>query len=260
MGLKISLLISTKNSEETISYTLNSAKNFFDEIIIIDNLSKDKTLDIAEKFNTKIVKYRGNNLGRQYQKGLKKAKNLWIFILDSDEILSEELKKEILFLSKTKKINRFDGYLVPFKNHFLGRPVNYGGENYRILRLFKKNKIRITLEKTHQKYILKSKKLGILKGKIIHYSYRNVFQIFKKFTYYAIEEAKKKFIRREKSSFKKIFLYPIHMFYARFIKDKGYKDGIFRIPLDLGFAYMEFVTYIFLFFYNLKNLKLKGKK
>ena len=48
-------------------------------------------------------------------------------------------------------------------------------------------------------------------------------------------------------------MYGPHMFYARFIKDRGYKDGLFRIPLDLGFAYMELVTYVMLGYYNIKK-------
>ena len=112
-----------------------------------------------------------------------------------------------------------------------------------MLRLFKKNKVIITPEKTHQKYLLKSKKVGYLKGKIIHHSYQSLCQTYKKFTYYAIEEAKKKLKKNEKITLKKLFLYAPNMFYARFIKDRGYKDGLFLIPLDLGFAYMEFLTY-----------------
>lgn len=255
MKIKISLLISTKNSSETLVKTLKSVENFCDEIVIVDNLSKDNTREIAKKFKAKILIYKGSNLGKQYQKGLEKVKNKWVLILDSDEILSINLKKEILSLFKTKKINNFDGYFIPFQNHFLGKPLNYGGENYKMLRFFKKDKIIITPEKIHQKYILKSKKVGFLKGKIIHYSYRNIWQVYKKFTYYATVEAKNKAKKKEKSNFKKIFLYPLHMFYARFIKDKGYKDGFFRIILDLGFAYMEFLTYFLLLIYNLKNYK-----
>jgi hypothetical protein len=38
-----------------------------------------------------------------------------------------------------------------------------------------------------------------------------------------------------------------------FIKDKGYKDGLFRIPLDFGFAYMEFLTYLILFIMTIRK-------
>ena len=72
-----------------------------------------------------------------------------------------------------------------------------------------------------------------------------------KFTRYALNDAKQKSIKGEKTSLKKIIMYPMHMFWSRFIEDKGYKDGLFRIPLDLGFAYMEFVTYLFIPFFNI---------
>lgn len=254
MTHKISLLTTTFNSQSTIEKTLQSVKDLVNEIIAVDNNSKDKTIEILKKYQAKIIKYQGKNLGKQYNLGLKHCQNDWILILDSDEYLSKDLKKEIKTLFNKQIYKKYDGFYIPFQNHFLGKPVNYGGENYQMLRLFKKDKIIITQEKIHQKYILRSNKIGSLKGKIIHYSYRSLWQTYKKFTYYAIEEAKQKFKKGEKSSFKKIILYPIHMFYARFIKDKGYKDGLFRIPLDLGFAYMEFMTYFLLFIYQFVNI------
>jgi len=254
MKLNLTLLTATLNSEKTIEKTLKSVVGLVDEIIIVDNGSTDKTIEICKKYKVKIIPYKGKNLGRQYQKGLKNVKTNWVLILDSDEYLSKELYDEIKELLLNKKdLERHDGYLIPFQNHFLGKPVNFGGENYKKLCFFKKNKIKITPEKTHQKYLLKSKKVGVLRGKIIHHSYQSLWQTYKKFTYYAIEEAKKKFKKNEKITLKKLFLYPLHMFYARFIKDKGYKDGLFRIPLDLGFSYMEFLSYWVLLFLKIKR-------
>ncbi len=112
--------------------------------------------------------------------------------------------------------------------------------------LFKNKSAFVKKTLVHYYYQIKKGKVGQLKNKILHYSYLSIFQTYIKFTDYGIRMAKKKHLSGEKSSFKKIFLYPIHMFYARFIKDKGYKDGIFRIPLDIGFAYMEFLTYFLL--------------
>ena len=74
--------------------------------------------------------------------------------------------------------------------------------------------------------------------------------MFSKFTDYSVREAKQKIDRGEKPSLRKIFFYPLHMFWARFIEDKGYKDGLFRIPLDFGFAYMEMMTYVLLWIYG----------
>jgi len=250
----ITLLTATYNNEKTIENTLKSVLGLICEIIIIDNGSIDNTIKIVRNYQAKIIYYKGKNLGKQYQKGLKNVKTNWVLILDSDEYLSNELYNEIkeLFLNK-KKLEKYDGFFIPFQNHFLGKPINFGGENYSMLRLFKKNKIIVTSEKIHQKYLLKSKKIGYLKGKIIHHSYQSLFQTYKKFTYYAIEEAKIKIKKKEKITFKKLFLYAPHMFYARFFKDCGYKDGLFRIPLDLGFAYMEFLSYWAFLIFKLKK-------
>jgi len=258
MKRNLTLLTATYNSEKTIEKTLKSVKDLVYEIIVVDNGSTDKTIDIAKKYQAKIIKYKGKNLGLQYQKGLKNVKTKWVLILDSDEYLSKELFNEIktLFLNK-KNLEKYDGYFIPFQNYFLGRPINFGGENYKMLRLFKKDKVCITAEKTHQKYLLKSKKVGYLKEKIIHHSYRSIWQTYKKFTYYAIEEARKKLKKNEKITLKKLFLYAPHMFYDRFIKDKGYQDGLFRIPLDLGFAYMEFLSYWGVLILKIKNKILK---
>jgi glycosyltransferase involved in cell wall biosynthesis len=255
MKNKLSLLMITKNGQELIEKSLTSVIGLVDEIAIIDNYSSDRTVTIAKKFGARIYFNREENLGKQRRFGLDKVSNDWVLVLDSDEIVSEKLAKEI----KLKIVYSENyGYYIPFQNHFLGRPLRYGGENYKKLILFRKKSVKIHPSMVHEKFELKQGRAGYLKNKIYHYSYRSLWQMFRKFSDYAIREAKQKSKDGEKSSFKKIFLYPPHLFWARFIKDKGYKDGIFRIPLDLGFAYMEFLTYFLLFFYSVYPKGVRG--
>lgn len=254
MKIKISVLIITKNNQETIEKTIKSVKDF-DEIVIIDSISRDKTIEIIKKSKIKNKKiYRkdfGLDIGRQREYGLRYVKNSWVLILDSDEIVSEKLFKEIRLKIQNQK-SKITAYEIPYQNYFLNRKVNYGGEDYKMIRLFKTDALKIESSILHNKLLVKYGKIGKLKEKIIHHSYRSLWQVYSKFTDYSFRMAEIKKKNQEKSSFKKIFLYPIHMFWSRFIKDKGYKDGFFRIPLDLGFAYMEFLTYLILFFKNLR--------
>ena len=249
MITKLSLLLITKNAQELLENSLNSCKDLVGEIIVVDNNSKDNTREILKKYQAKIYQSSLNDLGQQRAYGLSKVKNEWVLILDSDEVISDSLKKEIIKLLKSK-FAKSEGYLIPFQNHFLGRPVNYGGENYKMLRLFKKKSVTIGKSLVHESFRLQRGKPGVLKNKILHYSYRSLRQMFAKFTDYSVREAKQKIDLGEKSSLKKIFLYPVHMLWARFIKDKGYKDGLFRLPLDLGFAYMEMMTYVLVWIYG----------
>lgn len=250
MQVSISALIITKNNEDTIAQTLLSLKGLTKDIVIVDSCSTDRTVEEIRKadFNLRIcrvfIKF-FDDIGKQRIFGLTKIKSDWVLILDSDEVVSDNLKKEIKLIIK-KSNSEITSYIIPFQNHFLGRPLRYGGENYKMQRLFKKDSLIIKPSVLHNNFISKSGETGKLKGKIFHYSYRSILQMYKKFTDYAKNDAEIKRAKGEKTSFKKIFMYPIHMFYARFIKDRGYKDGLFRIPLDLGFAYMEFLTYLLL--------------
>lgn len=176
----------------------------------------------------------------------------WVLILDSDEVVSEELKREIIKLLNGQIVKE-TAFEIPYQNFFLGRPIKYGGEDYKMVRLFRKDALEIRPSIVHNKLFVKYGKVGRLEGKILHNSYRSLWQVFSKFTDYAIKMAKIKTKEGEKSSLKKIFLYPTHMFWSRFIKDKGYKDGLFRMPLDIGFAYMEFLTYLLLFWIRVRN-------
>lgn len=257
--MKLSILIISKNAEETIEKSLDSVRNLGDEIVLVDNGSTDNTVNIAKKYNVKIFLKKEEDLGRLRQYALNKCNGKWVLVIDSDEVVSKELSNEIKsLLIKSNKIKHC-GFLIPFQNHFLNKKIYYGGEDYKKLIFFKKDCVKIEPALVHEKFELKKGSLGELKNKVYHYSYRSLFQMYKKFTDYALREAKQKFNKGEKSSLKKIILYPLHMFYARFIKDKGYKDGVFRIPLDLGFAYMEFITYLLLLFKNVK-IKMQNEK
>jgi len=249
MAPKISLLMITKNAQKMLGQSLASARNLVDEIVLIDNCSTDNTLAIAKKFGAKIYRYIGHDLGKQRAYGLTKIKTEWVLVLDSDEIISPKLLKEIRseIYDLGSKIY-FDGFYIPFQNHYLGRKLKYGGEDYKKLILFKKRVAKINPALVHESFKIVKGRVGTLKNNVYHYSYNSLGQMYGKFTDYALREAKQKVKNGENTSFKKIFFYAPHMFWARFIKDKGYKDGLFRLPLDIGFAYMEFLTYFTMLF------------
>ena len=106
--MKISVITCTNNSEETIIETLNSLKkqsfkNY--ELIIVDNISKDRTLEIIKnnyKGDLKIISENDNGIYFALNKGLKKIEGEIIFILHSnDQIMNENCFENIVnFFSK----------------------------------------------------------------------------------------------------------------------------------------------------------------
>lgn len=249
----LTCVLITKNAASTLARTLESVRPLAAELLVIDDMSTDQTAKIAASFGARVEQFPEPHEGRQRMQCLSRARTRWILSLDSDEVVSAELAREIRAVLAQKHPHA--GYILMFQNHFLGHPVRYGGESYGMLRLFRKDAVTVDDTPIHSQFHLKTGTPGVLQHKLYHYSYRSLSQVFRKFTAYARREAGRKYGAGERSSIKKLTLYPLHMVWARFIEDKGYKDGLIRLPLDLAFGYMEFMTYWYLW-----NLQQRNKR
>lgn len=255
MKRTVSLVMITKNAAPLLAQSLESVKGLVDEMIIIDDYSKDKTRDIAQSFGGKIFTRRDDDVGVQRQYGIEKSQSEYILLLDADEILSESLQREIRELLHSEK-NLKDIYFAQFQNHFKKKKLLFGGEQYSKLFFFRKGTAKILSSTVHEKAVAEmGSQTGNFKNPILHYSYQSIFDMFRKFSGYALRMAIQKKSRGERSSLKKVFIYPPHMFWSRFFKDKGYKDGLFRLPVDIGFAYMELMMYLYLVLITRKHIQ-----
>jgi glycosyltransferase involved in cell wall biosynthesis len=238
---KISIVTIAKNEGNYIEDFLQTVK-WANEIIIVDNGSSDKTIEIAHQFSKNIYINTESNLGLLRKFALSKATNDWILLLDVDELITESLRKEIqkLLIDNTE----LDAFFIPYINFFYGRELTARIFKYSKIRLFRKHFGTTTSVPIHEEVVIKGK-IGYLKAKLVHYSFRNVIQTVRKFTYYALLEARLLYSKNERVSLRKLTLYPLHMFWAIFIKDQGYRDGIWGFGIALCFAYYEFAKYFF---------------
>lgn len=186
MKEKLSVVMITLNSEKYLEKSLGSAL-FADEVLILDSGSTDSTISIAEKLGVKVYKEPWKGFGLQKQRAVELAQNDWVFVLDSDEVITEELKKEILLVLESPK---YKGYLVPRLNYFFGKPVKRCGlyPDY-TLRLFNKNYGKFTQDEVHEKVIL-SEKPGKLRNHMLHFAYETVEEFVEKQNKYSTLGAK----------------------------------------------------------------------
>jgi len=229
----LSIVILTNNSEKHLKEVLKSA-SFVDEIIIYDNGSEDNTIQIAKQFtNVKIVIDKNwEGFGIQKQKAVKKAKNNWIFVLDSDEIITEKLQKEIL---KTIKNPKFDAYFVPRLNNFFGKWMKHTGlfPDYSI-RLFNKTKCKFNNRKVHES--VEAKNTGYLKNYFLHYAYDNIEEFINKQNRYSSLGAKP-------NKFKAI-ISPYWTFVKLYFLKLGFLDGWNGFVVSKLYAEYTFWKYI----------------
>jgi glycosyltransferase involved in cell wall biosynthesis len=170
--IPVSVVVLTYNEEANIQACLESARDFTDEIFIVDSLSTDKTLEIARKYTTKIyqntwVHYAGQ---RQWALANLPFTHDWLFFLDADERLTPPLKQEIHgTMGEEMQNHSFGGYYVPRIFLFLGRQIRWGGcqGGLKELRFCNRHHLNIGERAGHEVYI-SNKKVGALREPMIH--------------------------------------------------------------------------------------------
>ena len=191
MNNRLSVVITVKNEEKNIRDCLESVKWAY-EIVIIDDASNDRTVEISRSYTKNI--FFNDSHGEVYKNrnlGLDKASGDWVLSLDADERVTVELAMEIRgVINKPGK----NGYHIPRKNYFLGKWIKGCGwwpDN--IIRLFKKGAAEWPME-IHAVTAIKDKNaVGYLSNPLIHYSYRSLNQYFEKFNHYTSQIAKEEF-------------------------------------------------------------------
>jgi glycosyltransferase involved in cell wall biosynthesis len=91
----VSIVVTTKNEERNIANCLKSVKNQkypeeSREIIVVDNRSSDRTIEIANEFTDRVYT-KGPLRSAQLNLGVQKAKGKYILYLDADMMLSEKV-------------------------------------------------------------------------------------------------------------------------------------------------------------------------
>lgn len=180
---KISACIISYNEERKIEDCLKSLLPVVDEIIVVDSLSTDDTIKIAEKYTDKI--YHQEFIGHIEQKNLaiSKASNDWILSLDCDERLTQELQQSIVAIKNN--IEKSDAYKMPRKTFYIYRWLNHCWYPDIKIRLFNKNTAKWGGTNPHDKIITQGNNIKLLKGDMLHYSFDSIsdhLQTIDKFT------------------------------------------------------------------------------
>ncbi|WP_022852610.1 glycosyltransferase family 2 protein [Thermodesulfatator atlanticus] len=213
MKKNLSIVLITFNSERYLSKVLKSCI-FAQEIVIVDSGSTDNTEKIAREFGARFIPHEWLGFGRQKQFAVEQARNDWVFVLDSDEIIPEELQHEILDVLVEPQ---FKAYKVPRLNYFFGKPIKTCGlyPDYTI-RLFNRKFARFSDDAVHEK-VLYDGPLGKFKNYLIHFAYESVDEFIEKQNRYSS-------LARKPNRLKAIFS-PKWTFFQKFILQRGFLDG-----------------------------------
>lgn len=233
----ISVAIAAYNEEDILARCLESVSEWVDEIVFVDGGSTDQTVAIAKKHGAKMIHVDNPPMFHiNKQRAIDACRGDWILQLDADEVVSQELKEEILaVIGKQLAVGRgqsisINGYWIPRKNFFLGRFLKKGGQypDY-TLRFYRRGKGRLPCKSVHEQAEVEGK-TEHLAAPLLHYSYPNFshyLEHFNRYTDILAQEYADQHLKMSVGAACSYLLWqPFQWFVSTYIRHKGFQDGM----------------------------------
>ncbi len=237
----LSVIILTKNEEETIEACIKSIKDIADEILVIDSYSSDKTVDIAKKYKAKIFENKLIGFSTQRNFAMEKAKGDWVLYIDADEQATYEFTTEIKNLIRNfDKNSQVAGFWINRKTFFFDRDWNYTDK---VQRLFYKKFFEEWTGELHETPLAKGK-FSNMNSYVLHFTHRDLSRMLEKTNEWSEYEADLRFkSHHPKMSWWRFLRVMLTGFLKSYIKEKGYKNGTEGLIESIYQGFSMFVTY-----------------
>jgi len=222
--MKISAVVITKNEEEKIERCLKGL-SFCDEVVVIDDCSTDKTIELAKKYKAQVFEREMvGDFSQQRNFGMEKCSGDWIVFVDADEEVSDELREEIV--EKLLKVSEdVSGYNIRRIDSFFGKQIKHGESgNIYLTRIVKTGK-GVWKRRVHETLSVKGK-VDLLKNPLIHNKSEDLFRLVSRINLQSELHAKAIYEEGKKSSLVKIIAWPIGKFIRNYIFKLGFLDGL----------------------------------
>ena len=238
--MAISGLVITFNEEKNIGKCIDALFEVCDEVIIVDSLSTDQTVAIAEAKGAKVITQAFLGDGPQRTHGLPFCKNDWILNLDADEFLDSDAKAFIL--DKKYLSGDYDAFSFRVKNFLANELIDFSGwyPDSKV-RFFNKKTAHPSNAKVHQKIIATNEKKVAVH--ILHYGWSSFDQILAKKNQYSTWHAQQLFDQGKRiNSWKPVLNGTVAFIRCYFFK-KGIFNGLDGLTIAMIQAFFSYMKY-----------------
>jgi glycosyltransferase involved in cell wall biosynthesis len=240
--MKISFVIITFNEQKNIEKCLKSIISVADEIIVVDSFSTDDTKEICQKFNCRFYENKFENYSAQKNYANSLVIFDYIFSIDADEVLSEELINSINKLKTNNLITQ--SFQVQRLNNYCGKWIKHGGWYPDIKTRMWKNNTATWKGEIHETLVFDTKMPAkLLKGNLLHYSYYSIDQHILQANKFSTLSAKMLYEKGKKVNFLQILLKPFWKFLRNYFFKGGFLDSYYGFVISIISAHETFLKY-----------------
>lgn len=205
--IPVTVVIPVRNEEANLPRCLARLADF-EEVVVVDSSSTDRTRDIALEFGARYVNFDWDGKfpkKRNWFMLNHQISTEWILFLDADEFVGEAFTAALTAAIADKSVA---GYWLAYTNHFMGRRLNHGLPQRKLalfrtgLGLFERIEedhwSSLDME-VHEHPIIEGN-LGEIKIRIDHDDDRGLRKFIEKHTEYAQWEAQRNLLMRSAAS------------------------------------------------------------
>lgn len=237
----LSVVLITRDAEHLLRRTLE-AVSWADAILVVDAGSTDGTRELAEEMGAKVLlqtEWKGYGFQKSY--ALSKAEGDWVLFIDADEVVDEDLAKDIQRVIQSEGDTA--GYAMLRVNYFCGERLGFGnGRPSYVDRLFKRDKGRISDHRVHERVIVDGP-VERLRGQLHHYTTESISHRVRKNDAYATTAAEELFRQGKRASILQLLLsMPLSIFRDLVLK-AGILDGKNGVIMAVTGAFYTFSKY-----------------
>ena len=246
--MKISATIITFNEEENVRAACESVA-WADEILVVDSRSTDRTRELAAECGARVLVRDWPGFAAQKQFAAEAASHDWVFSLDADERVSEELLASVRALRGAEESRLADGYRVARRSFYMGRWIRGGGwyPDHQ-LRLYRRTRGRWEGAHVHESVrVAKGARVETLSGDLLHYSMRDASHHHRMIgERYAPLAARQMFEAGRRTTPLRIATAAPAAFTRSFILKGGFRDGLAGLAIASFAAHHAFLKHLML--------------
>lgn len=251
--LPLSVIILARNEEDNIGPCIESCL-FADEILVINDSSTDRTVEIARSLGAKVIdRSMDGNWGEQQTFGIQSASHDWIFFIDADERVTPKLQSSI---EERVRKNNPACFWIQRENHFAHGKATHGIMRPDWVARLMPKKDSYVEGLVHPKIVTPYKDARIA-GRLIHFPYKSWDHYWGKFNKYTRLSAEKyRENGKQCSFFRDIILRPIWAFLKVYVFNLGFLDGKLGWIFSVNHYFYTMTKYVRLYALQKTNGKL----
>jgi glycosyltransferase involved in cell wall biosynthesis len=193
--LPISVFIIARDEADRIGLSIQSVRDWVDEVIVIDSGSTDDTVKVSQGLGARVFHNPWNGYGLQKRFGEDQCRNDWLLNIDADEVISDELAQEIAALFKGAAPAE-TGFVLRVRDMLPGeKKLSPLAHTNFVLRLYNRKKARFSDSPVHDSVIVSEGQTRLLEHPVMHRSFRSLAHAIEKMNHYTGAQAQQLALR-----------------------------------------------------------------